>query len=200
MNEIDCKGLACPQPVVKTKKAIEAGKLPLTIIVDNEVAKENVSRMAKKLGCSLTVESEGEIARIMVTRDGASMAPPKETKQKEDGKLPSGSVVYISSETMGHGDDKLGSILIRGFLKTLMDLSPLPKSIIFLNGGVKLVVEEAEKTVPAIKALAEAGVDVMSCGTCLDFFEMKDRVAVGRVTNMYEIVETLAETTRVVKP
>ena len=199
MNVIDCKGLACPQPVVKTKKAIEGGSFPLTIIVDNDVAKENVSRMAQKLGCEISVEAEGEIAKITVTRKGAQeTASEKKTTQVTP--TTSRSIVYISSDLMGEGDPKLGSLLMRGFLKTLNELSPLPKALIFLNSGVKLVVEGADKTVPAIKELAAAGVDVMSCGTCLDFYEIKDKVAIGRVTNMYEIVETLDGAARVVKP
>ena len=199
MKVIDCKGLACPQPVVKTKKAIEGGGFPLTIIVDNDVAKENVSRMAQKLGCEISVEAEGEIAKIMVTRDGA---PARASEERSTHVAPASarSIVYISSDTMGEGDAKLGSLLMRGFLKTLNELSPLPKALIFLNSGVKLVVEGADKTVPAIKELAAAGVDVMSCGTCLDFYEIKDKVAIGRVTNMYEIVETLDGAARVVKP
>jgi selenium metabolism protein YedF len=108
-------------------------------------------------------------------------------------------VVVVSSNVMGHGDDKLGSILIKGFIYSLTCLETLPKAVIFYNSGVKLAVEGSE-VLEDLKTLADAGVEIVACGTCLEFYQLKEKLAVGKIVNMLDIVERQAKATKVVKP
>ena len=203
MTELDMRGQTCPRPVVETKKAIDAGDLPLVVIVDNEAACENVTRMAKKLGCTVDpTRTDDTMFRLHVTRgavaaEDSNMAP-RDVSQAEGQRR--GATVFVSAREMGRGDDKLGYVLMRAFVKTLNELDPRPESIVFVNTGVQLVVEGAGDTVPSLRALADQGVEILVCGTCLDFFGLKEKVAVGRVSNMFEIVETLDKAHHVIEP
>jgi selenium metabolism protein YedF len=180
---VDCRGLACPQPVVRTKKAMSESDR-VTTIVDNETAVTNVSRMAEKEGYSVAVEKMEDGIYLSLTK--ASPAQPESAPERASGRL----VVLVASDGMGRGDEELGGILIRSFLHTLSEVQPLPNTIVFLNAGAKLTVE-GSPVLEDLEALGKRGVEILACGTCLGHFGLKDKLAVGEVSNMYSIAETL---------
>jgi selenium metabolism protein YedF len=187
-TDIDARGLSCPQPVIATKKALDAiADGIVTTLVDNLAAKENVVKFAVANGCGVSVEEQGGHYRIRITK-GAPVA----AGQSGPASAPAGETVYlITRETLGHGSDELGAILMKSFFYTVRESKPLPRAVLFINSGVKLTVA-GSPVLDHLTALAAAGVNVLSCGTCLDYFALKDTLAVGGVTNMYTILEQLA--------
>ncbi len=190
-TDIDARGLACPQPVIATKKALDAiADGVVTTIVDNAAAKENVVKFAAASGCGVSVEEQGGHYRIRITKGAPVAADKSGPGDRPDGR-PTGDTVYlITKDTLGHGSDDLGAILTKSFFYTVRESQPLPKAILFINGGVRLSVA-GSPVLDHLRALAAAGVTVLSCGTCLDFFGLKDELAVGGVTNMYTILDHL---------
>jgi len=190
---IDARGLGCPIPVIKTKKALDAiAAGNVLTIVDNSIAKENVTKLAKSLDCEChVVEDDGEFY-IDITKNTDSEVVVESRGDFFD------SVVLCGSNKFGEGDDDLGDILIKGYFYTLSELDVVPKAIIFLNSGVKLT-SETSKVLKDLKALESKGVEIISCGTCLDFYELTSQLAVGGVSNMYTIVEHLNNSMKVIK-
>lgn len=200
--EVDVRGLACPIPVVKTKKAIEeagpGGRV--TSRVNTETARDNVRRMAENAGCSVTVEESGGEYTLRIEVGAAATASTDQTALACPSCGPGVSVAaYVNKAVMGHGDPKLGAILMKAFLQTLKDVTPRPGKVIFVNDGVRLACN-GSPVLPALKTLVENGIAVVSCGTCLDFYGLLDEVALGTVSNMYEIVTLLSEADRIVSP
>jgi len=192
---VDCRGLACSQPVIQTKKAMAEGET-VTTIVDNDTAKMNVSRMAGKEGYAVEVEEKDDGIYLYVSKAGAlpeqttAPAPPTEGRVGP-------TVLLIPSEGMGRGDDELGGILIRSFLHTLNEVEPLPDTIVFVNAGVKLTVEDS-LVLEDLQFLEQRGVEILACGTCLGHFGLKAKMAIGEISNMYSIAETLLGAGKVV--
>jgi len=188
---LDLKGLSCPGPVIQTKKALEklASGL-LTVTVDNETARDNVTRFARSQGCEVLIEGDAVAYRLQI-RKVASQSASQEKELKV--------TAYINSEFMGTGSDELGKILMRAFLKTVPEVNPSIDTIIFVNGGVRLTAE-GSPFIDTLKELQCQGTEIVSCGTCLDYFNLKDKLQVGKASNMYEIMSILAGSDRVVKP
>lgn len=181
-NLIDARGLACPEPVICTKKALDNLKTGIiTTIVDNEVAKDNVLRLAKSLEYPVEVEKKDENFYIKIK---------KEMNFVEELDTSDEFVILITSEFLGRGNDELGMILTRSLFFTLTETTPLPRTIIFLNSGIKLTCE-GSSVLGEIIALEKKGVEILSCGTCLDYYKLKDKLCVGSISNMYSIVEKL---------
>ncbi len=184
--EVDARGMQCPKPVIETKKAIEkVNKGTITTIVDNDIAKENVSKLARSLSCDVDIrEVDGDyhinIYKEILQKDFI----PKNISSTKD------MVIVIGKDCMGQGSEQLGQVLIKGYFYTLTETKPYPKAILFLNSGVKLTTEGSE-VIDHIRKLESEGVEVLSCGTCLDYFKLKDKLIVGGVTNMYTIVEKM---------
>ena len=192
---VDCRGLACPQPVIQTRKAMAESER-VTTIVDNETAMTNVTRMAEKDGYLAEVEEKEDGIFLHLSRAGR--LPLTEvvgvaSAQGAEGPL----VVLIPSDGVGRGDDELGRILLRSFLHTLHEVEPLPSTIVFLNAGVKLTADDS-LVIEDLQALEGRGVEILACGTCLGHFGLKERIAVGQVSNMYSIAETLLGAGKVV--
>lgn len=190
---VDARGLNCPTPVINTKKALELnpGEDVLTI-VNNEAARENVKRLGENLGYRVIVtEKEGDYYLKMEKSSGVEMSCVPDQTLCND-------IIYISSDKMGQGSDELGRILIKGYFYALTEVKPYPKAILFVNSGVSFTTEGSE-VLAYLKTLAENGVEILSCGTCLDFFNLKDKLAVGTVTNMYSIVEKMQEAAKVIR-
>lgn len=194
--KVDARGLACPMPVIKTKKALEEIKEGIVdVVVSDNVPKENILKFAKSINCEATVmkdEDEEKIIRIIkgnVSSEGAEL--------DIDDKTDSGEVIVIMSNRMGSGNDELGEVLIKSYLFALNESSPLPRSVIFLNGGVELTTKN-EACVEHIRLLESKGVEVLSCGTCLDYYNLKQDLKVGAITNMYTIVEAMKSASNVV--
>ena len=205
MMTIDARGLACPQPVLETKRVLDqALSSPFRVLVDNDAARENVSRFATSRGCQVAVRSEGTgWHELTITGEGTPPAPgtPEELPScvVSEAAAPAKCVVYIGTNSVGRGDDELGTKLMRGFLRTWIDAPILPWRMIFMNSGVKLTTVD-EEAVDAIGMLALRGVDVLSCGTCLQHFGLDKELKVGKVTNMYEVIESLNAATKVISP
>jgi selenium metabolism protein YedF len=192
MKTIDCTGKTCPLPVIETKKALEEGDTQaIAVIVDNPVSSENVMRFLESQGYSVKVTQENGKNRL------------EAKKVKTDNNLPTiGTkkfLVFIDGETVGRGSDELGQILMRSFLITLKELNPLPWRIIFINSGVKLAVEGSPYLGPLGDLLA-LGAEILCCGTCLDYYKLKEKLKAGRVSNMFEIASSFLEASNVIKP
>lgn len=189
---IDARGLTCPQPVVLTKKALEEEEISEVLtIVDNSNALENVSRLAHtlKLECKVD-EKEGNYYIDIWKGESSDNLSLAESSYSD-------TVVLISGNILGRGDDKLGALLMKNFIYTLTQVEGAVKSLIFMNGGVLLSTEGSE-VLEQIRLLEESGVEVLSCGTCLDSFQLGDKLRVGIITNMYTIVERLSGAARVI--
>lgn len=189
-QEIDARGRACPQPVIMAKKAIEENG-DCIVIVDNEAARENVCRMAGALGCTVDVKQVGTDSYIHIAGNNEKKTvPPVEPSTGP-------SVVVFPGDQMGRGDDELGSVLIRAFIHTVGETSPRPDVMIFFNSGIKLTTEGSE-VLDDLQVLERQGMRMLVCGTCLDYFNLKDSIRVGIISNMYDIAETMLSAGRVV--
>lgn len=189
MKEIDARGLLCPQPVILTKKALEEiieGEV--VAIVDNITAKENVSRLAANLNYDYEISEEQGCHYIKITKAAVSVKP-QENEQS--------IVVVIASDKLGQGAEELGKVLIKSYTYALTETKPLPKAVIFLNSGVKLTTEGSE-VLENIKKLEDAGVEIISCGTCLDYYQLKEKLQVGIAGNMYSIIEKMNASGKVI--
>lgn len=191
MESLDLKGKTCPVPVIETKKFLEGRTVDdIEVVVDDPTASENVRRFLGSKGYSTTVVQDGNIYRVEGCREKALTAEQAQTKR---------SLVFIDGETMGRGSDDLGKILMRSFLNTIKELETLPWRMVFINAGVKLVVSESEY-IKILKEIEDLGVDIIACGTCLDYYHLKEKVGVGRISNMFEIVTSFNEATNVIRP
>ena len=188
---VDARGLACPQPYINTLKALEMHDTVMTI-VDNMIAVENLRRMASSKKCIITEEKKTDgIYITLVKPSGTTHAPgPSDAAMDIPSSNPSKRVLVITQDVMGNGDDNLGKILIKSFFHTIAETSPAPDTIIFFNTGVRLVAEGSE-VIEDIKAIEKTGTRILSCGTCLDYFKIKDSIGAGSITNMYEIKDLL---------
>jgi len=199
---IDCVGLSCPQPVILTKEALELIDVGIIeVVVDNEASRSNVARFSRSMGCDVTIIEEEGTFRLVVTKSSGSQPATHGVDAEEyvcD--IPAGGLVYvIGSDTMGKGNEELGRVLMRAFIKTIKDVSPLPAKILFYNSGVNITSLDSDLIVP-LQALEERGVQLLSCGACLDYFHRKDSLFVGKVTNMYEIMDSMVAAAKVVSP
>lgn len=185
--EIDARGQLCPKPVIMTKKELDKIKEGIvTTIVDNEVAKENVSKLATSMGLSFTIDKTKEGYYYIHINKG-------EVKEEINVCTPDtfkDLTIAISSDKMGKGEDELGRILMKSFIYTVKETTPYPSSIVLYNSGVFLSCE-GSPVLDDLKALEEEGVEILSCGTCLDYYYLKDKLAVGGITNMYNIYEKM---------
>ena len=179
---IDARGLNCPEPVIMTKKALDSQDVSEVLaIVDNRAALENISRLFKTMNLGSMVEEQDGLFYINITKEEA--IPQKQS-------IKAGATVVVKSNVLGQGDDVLGSVLMKSFLYTLTQMEGELETLIFLNGGVLLTTAGSE-VLEHIKNLAKNGVEVMSCGTCLDFYGLTDKLEVGSIGNMYTIAEEM---------
>ena len=200
---LDMRGKACPEPVLETRRRLAAdpGLQVLHVLVNTEGAGENVSRAGRHLGCEVRLEDLGAgECRITLSRQGAlpGLADGKAgARERSPGTCE--VAVLISSDSLGEGDRALGRFLMAAFIKTLGQMDPRPATIAFLNSGVKLTTRGSE-VVEELRALEALGVELLSCGTCLDFFKLKDSLEVGLVSNMFEIVSILVGADKTIRP
>ena len=200
---VDAVGDQCPIPVVKATKALRELREPgiLEVRVDNEIAVQNLTRMAAGNRLPVRSEKKGEHL-FLVTMEVAEPvgdAPVEEPALSCAPDARGDLVIAVDSETMGRGSDELGKLLMKSFLFAVTQLPQLPRTMLFYNGGARLTVE-GPASLEDLKGLEARGVEILTCGTCLNFFGLADQLAVGGVTNMYSIVETLANAGKVLKP
>lgn len=199
---VDARGDACPIPVIKTKKVLDELKEAAIIQthVDNEVAVQNVTKLAEHKQLAVSSEKVDDTHYIITMKtDGSIQA---EAEEMPVGCIPDRRddyVVAVGSDLMGQGDDALGKVLIKSFLFAVTQLEKLPDKMVFYNGGAKLTVEGSD-SLEDLKSLEAMGVEIVTCGTCLNFYGLTEKLAVGSVSNMYEIVEILTGASKVVRP
>ncbi len=188
IETVDGRGLACPKPVLETKKALETlkGEKMITL-VDNAIAVENVKKLLTKLNYPFEVTTKDDYFEISITNT-KEISDEEPKLMKEENELSDQSILFTSNR-IGKGDDTLGQVLMKGYIYTLGEMDTLPKYIMFVNSGVKLTTKGSE-SIEDLKALEARGVEILSCGTCLDYLNIDlDDLAVGSVTNMYTIVD-----------
>lgn len=196
-QQINAMGDACPLPVVKAKKALNAmSEGTLEVLVDNEIAVQNLEKLAKSAGCRSSFIKNGEKQYTVTLEKTASAA----AEALESPVCASGStVVVIAGDRMGEGDEALGKILIKGFLFALTQQETLPQTVLFYNGGAFLTCEGSE-SLKDIQSLEKAGVEILTCGTCLKHYGLAEKLSVGSATNMYVIVEKQLQAGRILRP
>ena len=188
-KEIDCRGLSCPQPVINTKKALEEIEQgAITVLVDSAESRENVRRFGQSQGCQVEVNERDGVFYLDITKEIHSQAEQKRNN----------GVFLVTGDQLGTGDKEFGEKLMIGFLKTLSEVDSRPDKLIFTNSGVRLAIEGSE-VLEALQRLEKEGVQILSCGTCLEYYQLKDKLRVGMVTNVYEVVDSLLAASKVVK-
>ncbi|HWR24035.1 MAG TPA: sulfurtransferase-like selenium metabolism protein YedF [Feifaniaceae bacterium] len=195
-KQIDARGLLCPKPVILAKKELDAGGTDLTVLVDNAVAVQNLTRLAQANQRELqSRETEGGFA-VQIT--GKSKAG--ETVMPNDIQCApaAGYAVFIGKDHVGEGDGILGYNLMKMFLYTLSESEDIPLSVLFMNGGVKLPAGGEQQVIDSINALIGKGVEVLVCGTCLNFYGLTDQLKSGKVSNMYEILSRMQAAGKVI--
>lgn len=204
---VDARGKACPLPVIETRNALREHGAPVVTLVDNDIARQNVEKMARQMGLNAATQQEEGNWRITLTAaaqqgfdpDSQEVADLMENIPPCTVPAQGPTVVVLSADVMGTGDDTLGRALMKGFVYALTQLDEAPDTVLLYNGGAKLSVEGAE-TVADLQTLAEAGAEILTCGTCLNHYGLTEKLTVGSVTNMYVIAETLAKAGKVIRP
>ena len=200
MEQLDCRGLACPQPVMRSRDALAGGTQALEVLVDNEPARENVRRFFEGRGFSVATSQEGpDCWRISATAGDAATAPQQAEQAAPAAEGNSRTLVLITTETIGRGDDVLGGKLMGNFLATLPELGARLWRIVLINGGVKLA-SCPGSALDALKKMESEGVSVLVCGTCLAHFGLLEAKAVGDTSNMLDIVTSLDLAGKVIRP
>ncbi len=191
--KVDAIGDKCPLPVIKTKNAlkdIESGVLE--VLVDNEISMENVEKMCLEKKLSYSIVKDNNIYKISIVKTDEN-----KKESEEDTNL--GTVIVIDSDEMGKGDPKLGKALMKAFVYTLTELETLPETIILYNKGVFLAAEGSD-SIEDLEKLSSLGVNIFSCGACVNFYELVEKVKIGTVTNMYNILNLQIKAKRIIKP
>ena len=210
LKVVNAMGDACPIPVVKTKNAIKEliGAGMVETLVDNEIAVQNLTKMAQQKNYGVRSEKLGEnqyrvIMTIGESANEAGAEAVEEETTAEETCMPDGrkgnKVVVISSSYMGTGGDELGAVLMKGFIYALSQQDELPKTILFYNSGAKLACEMSP-TLEDLMSLEANGVEILTCGTCLNHYGLTEKLKVGGVTNMYVITEKMMQADLIVKP
>jgi len=191
METIDCRNLSCPAPVINVKKALQE-HAEIRVLLDDGAPRENVTRLARNRGCRVTEERDGSGWILTIT--GAA-----DTEQPASGAVSQGSrVVMITSDRIGDGPEELGRLLMKNFIHTLLETSEIPDRMLFLNTGVFLTCEGSD-VLEALAKLHDMGVEIFSCGLCLDFFKIKEKLRAGATTNMLSIAEYLLSADLLIK-
>lgn len=200
---VNAMGEQCPIPVVKTKKVLDSiqGDAEITVLVDNETAVQNLTRMGKSAGAEVLSEkkSDKEFHVIIRVKDCQPLSGANEEEISCIPDVKGDFVIAVNTATMGRGNDELGKVLMKGFLFAVTQLEKLPQTMLFYNGGATLTTEGSD-SLEDLKSLEAQGVVIKTCGTCLNYYGLTEKLAVGEVTNMYDIVETMAKASKVVKP
>lgn len=206
--KVDAMGDQCPIPVIKTKKALDkiTEQSLVEVHVDNEIAVQNLSKMAKQKNLEYTcdkIDNQHYVIKIKAEANNTKSQEVnvEENKQEEvcypDRKT--NTVVVLSSNKMGEGNDELGQILMKGFIFALTELEELPSTVLLYNSGVKLSTE-GSNSINDLKTLQAQGVEILSCGTCLNYYNLTEKLEVGEVTNMYFILEKMAQADKIIRP
>ncbi|MGL5989938.1 sulfurtransferase-like selenium metabolism protein YedF [Cetobacterium sp.] len=193
MIKVNAIGLTCPMPVILTKNALKSlveGSIEVT--VDNKISKENIEKFSKEMGYFFNTKNDGDIFYIEIIKNELATL-------NLDVKNDKNTVIVIDSDKMGEGDSALGNTLMQGFIYTLTEMEDIPKSIIFYNRGVFLTAEN-QNTISYLKSLEDRGVEILSCGACINFYNLEATLGTGTITNMYNIIDKQMKALKVIKP
>lgn len=191
MHTIDCRNMACPAPVITVKKAL-LEQTELRVLLDDGAPRENVTRFARNRGFQVQEEQDGGNCALTISA-GATSVPPGEAPARQGNRI-----ILITSDLLGDGPQELGRLLMKNFIHTLLETRDTPAQIFFMNRGVLLTTEGSD-VLEALEKIAGMGVEIFSCGLCLDFFDLKSKLKVGGTTNMLTTVESLLSAAQVVK-
>ena len=201
---VDARGKLCPEPVIMTKNAVKNSNSNdvIEVLVDNMLVVQNITKYVEKNNFQMSYEETPEHSftihiSLSATSDSAQVIQAE--NETEDAIIKKGTVIVIHSNVLGQGDDKLGAILMKSYIYALTKADSYPETILFYNGGVHLTTNGSDSLNDLID-LATAGVEILSCGACLNHYELSDSLLVGGVTNMYEIVEKMMSATNVITP
>ncbi len=196
---LDARGLTCPLPVINTKKELEGVNIGenIEVIVDNEIAVQNLTKFANVQGFPVSSSKVSDDEFHVNISKGEKAVEEEEVVCEPDKK--DNFVIVISSDKMGEGNEVLGHKLLKAFIFAVTKQDKLPKTMLFYNMGAHMTCEGSE-VLEDLKLLESEGVEIMTCGTCLDFYEIKEKLCVGTVTNMYDIVETMEKASKIIKP
>ncbi|MCL2335831.1 MAG: sulfurtransferase-like selenium metabolism protein YedF [Firmicutes bacterium] len=197
---VDCRGLACPQPVINTKKALEEeGVTSVTAIVDNDVARQNVALFAVNMGYEVAEETKDGLFYLRINQPGEVLPPKEAAFEKPSAAPPAGlaPVYLITTNSLGQGSPDLGQVLIKSLFTALAETDPPPVSLLFLNTGVFLTCAGSEVT-DQLKRLSDAGAVILSCGACLNYYNLTEKLQLGSISNMFEINNRLTGPQKVI--
>lgn len=202
MKTVDSKGKLCPTPLIMTKKALGemAGDENLEVLIDNETSMKNVTRFLEDNGMKVVTEKKENVFHLFINKTGEI---PESVKDEDycEVELPKTSnvVIAIQRNRLGDGAEELGALLIKAFINTLPEVSVKPKTLVFLNSGIFLAINDSP-VLDSLKKLESSGTEILVCGTCLDYYQKKSELAVGKVSNMYDILERLSQASHVIYP
>jgi len=187
---IDARGMACPMPVINTKKVLDSlSEGSVTTVVDNEAARDNVLTLATGMGCEVEVQQKEKDFYILITK--------KDSYSQTGAQPPGNAVIFCSSSELGRGSTELGGLLMKSLMFTIVESKELPGSMLFVNSGVHLTCSNSP-VLEHLKNLEQQGVEILSCGTCLDYYKLKENPGVGQVSNMYAIYEKMNKAGKVI--
>lgn len=192
--QVDARGLGCPEPLILTKNAIEKHD-EVEVLLDSPSALENIKRMALDKKLEIKVSEENGTYRVLIVKPKTEDAKPETVRVNQD----KNTVLVITSQAMGRGDEELGKVLMRAFLHTVSEIEKKPEKIVLYNEGVILAKKDSS-CLEELKTLERQGVEIILCGTCVNYFKIKEDIRVGRISNMYEIVEALFSAKRILYP
>lgn len=195
MIKVNAIGQTCPIPVIMTKNALkEITEGSIEVSIDNKISKENIEKFSKEMGFSFTTREENGIFFIQINKTINEASLNSSTSNDKNN-----TIIVIASDKMGDGETALGETLMKGFIYTLTEMESLPKAILFYNKGVFLTASN-ETTIKDLRILEERGVEILSCGACLNFYHLENNIAVGSITNMYNIIEKQMKANKVIRP
>ncbi|MEG2347634.1 MAG: sulfurtransferase-like selenium metabolism protein YedF [Cetobacterium somerae] len=195
MIKVNAIGQTCPIPVIMTKNALkEITEGSIEVSIDNKISKENIEKFSKEMGFSFTTREENGIFFIQINKTINEALSNSSTSNDKNN-----TIIVIASDKMGDGETALGETLMKGFIYTLTEMESLPKAILFYNKGVFLTASN-ETTIKDLRILEERGVEILSCGACLNFYHLENNIAVGSITNMYNIIEKQMKANKVIRP
>ena len=197
---VDVRGEVCPKPLILTKKALKecSDEQPLRILIDNATSKDNVVRFLCDNGYAPECSETNGTFTLVFSKRGAVLPQP-DAEAYCSVSSPKPHVIVVKSRYMGHGDEELGELLLKAFINTIKEISPLPQTIVFYNGGIVMTIDDSP-VLPALRELERQGVALLICGTCAEFFKMKEQIHIGTISNMYTILETLTGAGKVIEP
>ena len=192
--QIDARGKACPQPVILAKKEIDGGCRDLTVLVDNKTAVENLTRLGNSAGMTVTTGETAQGLFVRLTGEGKIVEEPVIACPTTG----NGYAVFVGKDVVGAGDRELGYNLMKMALYTLAQSDSVPAHVLFMNDGVKLPAGEEQQVIDSLMTLIEKGSLVLVCGTCLNYYGLADRLKVGTVSNMYDIMSAMQRADKVI--